>query len=509
MSVKSCLYFIFATMLKRLVYLFIVFCFTSSLQAQNKYLTDKKIEKKGSQLKDNLNAWSLEKCVQFARENNLQISAQKLNEKLAHLQLIQSKASRFPIVNANSNLAETYGRSIDPTSNQFVTKGFLYNTLGVQTNTLLFGWFQKKYQIQQNQLDLESTQEAYEQLKDDISLNIATAYLRVLMMREQVKISESQLRLDREQLNQTEQFVNAGKLPELNLAQMFSQLANDSALWVNNQTEEQIAMLQLRAIMNFDFEDDFDIMSPDINMFDINLLDQYSTPANIFLVAKNNQHRAKMNQLKLLSAEKNYAIAKAASYPQLSVFSNLSTNFSTNVFDITGQTYIGETFLGNVVVAGNSYTLTRPEYTFTTATRPILKQYGNNIQANAGIGISFPILNGFVNKTNIERARIGIQSQQLTTETDQQKLQQDIYTAYQQAKAASKKYDASFKAYEAAKRALDFASKRYNIGLMNTFEYTSTQNNFFTTSANLLSAKYDYIFKLKIIDYYMGNPIKL
>jgi outer membrane protein len=453
--------------------------------------------------------WTLQECIAYARENNLQITAQELNERLAKLVVEQTRASRLPNVNGNFNLAETYGRSIDPTSNQFATKGFLYNTLGLQSQGLLFGWFQKKYQIEQSQLDLQSTTEAYSQLKDDVSLNVATGFLRVLLAREQVKVSESQLKLDNEQYKQTLKFVNAGKLPELNVAQMVAQVANDSANLISTQTDERISMLQLRALMNFNFEQDFDVVAPAIDASDLMILNTMPLPNDMLDIALKNQHKMKFNELRLLSAKKTLDIAKANQYPQFSVFGNLGTNFSSNVFDITGQTYIGETPLGNINIAGTSYPLTRPDYKFTTATKPLFTQYGNNIQANFGVGMAVPIFNGYTAKTNIQKAKIGLINQQVSFDSDKQKLKQDIYTAYEQARAASQKYMASNRSREAAQRALDFAVKRYEVGMINTFEYTSVLNNVYTASANTLAAKYDYMFKLKILDYYMGNPLKL
>jgi multidrug efflux pump subunit AcrA (membrane-fusion protein) len=127
--------------------------------------------------------WTLEDCVLYAKENNLSVAENALNERLAKLVLEQNKVSRLPNVNADFSLGESYGRSIDPTSNQFVTKGFLYNTTGLSSQVLVFGWFQKKYQIEQSQLDLYASEYAFKQLKEDIALNVATGFLRVLLAR--------------------------------------------------------------------------------------------------------------------------------------------------------------------------------------------------------------------------------------------------------------------------------------------------------------------------------------
>lgn len=453
--------------------------------------------------------WTLEDCVLYAKENNLSVAENALNERLAQLVLEQTKAGRLPNLNADFTLGESYGRSIDPTSNQFVTKGFLYNTTGLSSQVLLFGWFQKKYMTQQSQLDVYAAEYAFKQLKEDIALNVATGFLRVLLAREQVRINEAQLNQDQEQYRQTHQFVRNGKLPELNAAQMMAQLSGDSATLLSSVTDERIALLQLKALMNLDFSQEFDIITPDVNMAQITGTEMLGTPDDIYAIALNQQNRTKYNQLKLLSAKKTLDIAKAQQYPQVSLFANLGTNYSSNVKDITGQTYLGEVPLGSINVAGTSYPISRPEYSYETRTRPWLTQYGDNIRANAGLSVSIPIFNAYAAKTSIQKAKIGLVSQQIATDNDKQKLRQDIIKAYEEARAASQKFAAARRSEDAARRALNFAVKRYEVGMINTYEYTATQAALYKASTSVLSAKYDLIFKLKVLDYYMGNPIRL
>lgn len=453
--------------------------------------------------------WSLQNCIQYAMDNNLQVAESELNERMARLILQQNRNNRLPSLNGDASLGESYGRSIDPTSNQFVTNGFTYNNLGLSSSTLLFGWFQRKYQIEQNQLEVEAANASYNQLKDDIALNVATGYLRVLLAREQVKINEGTLRLDNQQYNQTVIFANAGKVPELNVAQMLSQLSTDSSNLVSATSNERIALLQLRALMNFNFEQEFDIVAPDLDISELASLYSLPTPEGIYSTALKNHHRMKYDELKLMSAKKNLDIAKAVQYPQLSLMGSLGTNYSSTIKDIVGQTYTGETPIGSIKIANTDYPITRPTYTYNTRTRSLFNQYGDNIRANIGLGLSIPIFNGFSANTNIQKAKIGLISQQIVIDSDKQKLKQDIYTAYEEAKAASQKYSAAKRAQDASQRALDFAVKRFSIGMISTYEYTASLNSLYAASASALSSKYDLIFKLKVLDYYMGNPLKL
>jgi len=484
---------------KTALLLFLYLVFSVSLFAQAKQ----------SDRLENTQKWTLQQCIEYAMSNNLQVAGSVLNERMAKLVLQQSKTSILPSLNGDASVGVSYGRSIDPTSNQFVTKGFVYNSFGLSSQTLLFGWFQRTYQIQQNQLELKAANASFEQLKDDISLNVATGFLRVLLSREQVKINEELVKLDNEQYNQTVKFADAGKLPELNVAQMMAQLATDSSNLVGARADERIAVLQLRALMNFDFDTPFDIQVPDMEGADLSALAALPSADMIYQTAVKNQHRMKFNDLKYESAKKTLDIAKAVQYPQVSLIGSLGTNFSSVTKDILGQTYLGEVPLGNVTVDTLTFPITRPEYTYDTRTRSIPNQYGDNIRANVGLGINIPILNGFTARTNIGKAKIGLMSQQLVIDTDKQKLKQDIYTAFEQARAASQKYNATRRAENAAQRALEFAVKRYAVGMINTYEYTATLNNSYNASSSVLSSKYDLIFKLKVLDYYMGNPLKL
>ncbi|MBL7766758.1 MAG: TolC family protein [Chitinophagaceae bacterium] len=454
-------------------------------------------------------AWTLEECIAYARKNNLQVAESELNERLAKLVYQQSKSSRLPNLNADASLGDSYGRSIDPTSNQFVTKGFLYNSLGLSSQVLVFGWFQKQHQIEQNQLEINAANAAYNQLKDDISLNVATGYLRVLLAREQVKINESQVKLDKAQYEQTLKFANAGKLPELNVYQMKAQLSGDSASLVSARADERIALLQLRALMNFDLNQAFDIETPNTDLSELSAQILLTNPEDVYGTSLKNQYRMRYNELKLRSAKKSLDLAKSVQYPQLSIFANLGTSYSSNVKDITGQTYVGEVPLGYLNFNGSSYPITRPDYTYSTRTRTLFNQYGDNIRANAGISLNIPIFNAYTARTNIQKAKIGLVSQQIAMDNDKQKLKQDIYKAYEEARAANQKYQAAKRSEDASKRALDFAIKRYEVGMINTYEYTSTLNSLYNASSSVLSAKYDLIFKLKVLDYYMGNSLKL
>lgn len=455
------------------------------------------------------NAWSLEKCIRYAIDNNLDLSESELNRRMAELTLAQSKASRWPSLNADMSVGNSYGRSIDPTSNQFVNAGFLFNNMSINSQVMLFGWFRKQREIEQNKYSAQAAEEVYAQLRDNIALNVANAYLRTLLAKEQVKVAREQIKTDQAQLRQTQQFVRAGRLPQLNLEQMQAQVASDSSNLIGARAEVQLALLQLRALLNLDFQEPFEITSPDLNNANLIASTQEKSPEEVYQIARQNQHRMRAQYLNIMAAKKGLDQAKALRYPTLFLGGNLSTSYSSQFQEVTGQTLVGEQQVGSVTVSGTDYPITAPQYDFTRSTVPYSRQLDNNIRSNVALTLNIPLFNGHQVKTGIERARIGLYNQRIAMKREQQTLRQEIYTAALQAETARQKYVAALSSEQSAKRALDFAIKRYAIGMLPTFEYTQTQNNYNQASYNTLSAKYEMLFKMKVLDFYVGKPIKL
>jgi len=453
--------------------------------------------------------WSLSDCINYGLSKNLQISETALNARLAELTYEQSKYSRLPNLNGDASLGYSFGRSIDPTTNQFVNQGFLFNNAGINSQVLVFGFFRKQHEIEQNNLLARANVERYEQIQDDVSLNIATAYLRVLLAREQTSIANKRLQTNEAQLQQTIVFVNAGSLPVLNKAQMESTVASDKAAVISAQSEEQIALLQLKALMNLDFEEEFDIAEPSLDA--IQMFEDYrlTDPSEIYEIALGEQHAFKSGYYNLRAAQKSLDLAKAAQYPSLFFGVNINTSFSSNFLEIIGQNYVGQQTLGFVNVAGTQFPVESPQYDFTTRTIPYFNQFGNNIRSNAALSVQVPIFNGYSAKTNIERARLGLSTQRLAMETQQLNLKQDIYRAHQEAVAALAQYESAVEAEKSALVARNFAIRRFEVGRATTFEYTQSQTAYNQASSSALSAKYDLLFKLKVLDYYFGIPLKL
>ena len=446
----------------------------------------------------------------YAQKNNIDLQQGILNERLAKLQLQQSQLSQIPNAFLSGNYGRSFGRSIDPTSNQFINSNYDFVGINGNVDVLLFGWFQKRNQIKADKFSLKSAEADYEQLKNDISLNVATGFLRILLAKEQVAISENQLKFSNNQRSQTQAFVKAGRSPELDLAQMEAQVSADSAAYFQVLVDYQRAILEMKALMNLEINTDFEVQIPDEEQFDFTEVIQH-TPEQIFQIAANNFYSIKSSEYKIEAAHKNLASRKSALYPQIGIGAQVGTNYSTTLRNFEALNSISDVSpTGDFInVGGNAYPVMRPVFDFSSSIVPLGNQLEQNFRQTVALSISIPLFNGWAARTSVAQAKIDISNQQLNKERTEIALKQDVYTAYYEANTAVRKYFASQKAVIASERALSYAEKRYELGLMNALELLTTQNNHFRTVGEHASAKYDMIFKLKVIDYYLGKTIKL
>ncbi len=455
------------------------------------------------------NVWSLEKCIRYAVDHNISIKQDSLNAKLSRNTLLQSRLSQLPQVSANGNYGRSFGRSINPTSNQFVDASYNFESISGNGNLLVYGWGQTKNTIAKNKLSLEASLADLDQLKDDISVNVANSFLTALLAKEQINVSRNQVALTQAQLNQTRAFAEAGRLPELNVAQLESQLATDSSNLINSIVSYNSSILDLKTLLNLDFAVSFSINVPDIDEGQ-QLKSSIVQPEDIYQAAIRHFGSVKGSILRVSAAEKSLAVAKGALYPQLSIGYQVGTNWASNYetysykpngYQVSGVAL--DTF------TNRSYNVYQPAFSTTSSQMPFGKQLSNNFRQSVYIGINVPIFNSWQSQYNIRQAKINLASQQLTEYNAELTLRQNVYRAHNNAVGSIQKYYAAKRAADAAKRALDFAKKRYDLGLTSTVDLLVTQNADFVAASNLVGAKYDLIFKLKVIDYYLGKELKL
>jgi outer membrane protein len=457
--------------------------------------------------------WTLERCVEYARDHNIQIKQSALQVRLARLTLQQSQYSRLPTLSASPEYGYNFGRSIDPTTNQFVNTQLAFSSIGVNFGLNLFTWFQQINTIAANKYAAAASNSAMEKLKNDVSLNVATAFLLILSNKEQVQTDEQQFNLSSAQLSNTHKQVQSGYLPESNEADLEAQQAKDSATLIGARNALIMSVLQMKALLNLDFEVSFEVEAPQ-NIDSIPLLNlAIENPQSIYDAALSDQPQMMADSFTVQAASKQVKAAKGAYYPTLALFGGLGTSYSSDYLQPTQAliTY-PSTQIGTVTINNNTYTVnsvSQQSMTSIYSKAPLGTQIGGNFRQNFGIALNIPILNGWQTRTNVQRAKVNLLNDQLTFEQDRLTLKQNIFQAYEDARGALENYNAAKVTLQDSQTAYDFANKRYNMGLINSVDFLTTQNNLFAAKTNLLTTKYTYIFKVKLLEFYKNLRLTL
>jgi outer membrane protein len=453
--------------------------------------------------------WDLKKCVEYAMEHNISVRQADLQIRFAELDFKQSKLSQLPSASLSSNLGYSAGRNQDPTSFSLITTGYFYNNYSLQSNVELFNWFTKKNNIAAKDLDLKAKQAGVEKAKNDVALNVAVAYLQILLAREQANLASAKVVQTKAQLESTRKQVDAGKLPELSAANLESELAADSSSLITAETATQRSLLQMKALLNVDAGFPFDIVTPSVQGIPIeNLADLQ--PEAVYNLAIANMPQQKVDELNLKAALKSLEVARGSMYPTISLFGSLGSAFNSKAQEIKSKTPINSA-LGTVTVGGTAYQVypLSPFNTYTYGKIKYFDQVNQNFRQSIGVNVSVPILNGGSLRTAWQRSKLSVKQVELTKEQNSFTLKQDIYIAYNDAVAALQKFNANKKTVEASQIAYNYAIKRYDLGLLSTYDLITTQTNLQQAKSQLIYSQYDYVFKMKLLEFYKGQGLKL
>ena len=453
--------------------------------------------------------WDLRRCVEYALQNNISVKQADLQIRFAKLDLQLSKWEQYPFANFSGNLGYSAGRNQDPTTFSLITTGYVFSNYTLQSSIDFFNWFTKKNNTVAKNLNLQATQEGVEKAKNDVALNVAVGYLQILLANEQANLARIQAEQTRSQLESTRKQVDAGKLPELNAANLESVLATDSANLVNAETTTKQLTLQLKAILNVDAALPFEIETPPVDMIPVESLADLQ-PDAVYQSAIIHQPQQKVDELNLKAALKNVEVAKGSMYPTFSLFGSLGAAYNNKSKKIVSSAQINPP-IGIVTVNGTTYTVfpTLPYDQPVYGKFPYFDQLNQNFRQSVGISVSVPILNGGTLRANWQRSKLNVRQVELQKELNSTTLKQDIYKAYYDATAAIQKFNANKKAVETSQRAYDFATKRYDVGLLSSYDLITTQTNLLQAKTNLLYSQYDYLFKIKLLEFYKGQGLKL
>lgn len=460
--------------------------------------------------------WDIRRCVDHAIKNNISVRQTDLQSRFSELTYKQNKSSQLPTLNFGSSSGYRLGRSENPTTGVLEDNNFFNVGMQLQSQVTLFNWFSRKNTIEASRLSWEADKQQIKKTQDDIALNVAVAYLQTLLAKEQVKIAKVQVEQTTAQLEATRKRVDAGVLPELNAVELEAQLARDSSSFVAAEASVQQFLLQIKALLNLDAGAAFDIDTPPVSLIPVEPLADLQ-PDAVYALALTALPLQKVNQLRIQSAQKSVAVAKAAMYPTFSAFGSLSTNAISFKKAIYDQVFDGYSVTGARANAGGGtfYPVEVPRFIdgsnvvgyFKPGSFP--RQFSNNFGQSIGIGINVPIFNGRSARTGWESSKLTVQQWQLQKEQGDMQLKQDIYKAYTDATAAIQKFNADMKAVQTAEKAYEFANKRYALNLLSTYDLVNSQNNVLRAKIQALYSQFDYVFKMKLLEFYRGQGLKL
>jgi outer membrane protein len=457
--------------------------------------------------------WTLQRCVDYALTNNISVKQADVQARVSALQLKQSRAGQYPNAGLSTNAGYNFGRSVNPATNAFENQSISFAGFQLQSGVTLFNWFSQRYNIEAARLEQTASNAAIDKARNDVALNVAIAYLQALLGYEQTEISAVQIQQTRAQLENVQKQVTAGALPELNAAELEAQLARDSAAYISTRATYQQSVIQLKALLNLDMAVPFDIDKPDVTAIPVESLAELQ-PELVYREALKNLPQQRVNQYRFLAAQKNIQVARSAMFPTLSAFANIGSNYSS-LFPDQQNITISPTgkfdTLGFVEVSpGTRVPAVRPQFDAVVPNTPFGKQWFNiNLSQAVGVSLSIPLFNNRQLRTAWDRAKLNAESIRLQVNQDNLTLQQDIYIAHNDAVNALQRYTASQKAVQAAEKTFNFSQRRYDIGLLQTIELITNQNNLYRARLDVLSAQYEYVFRMKLLEFYKGRGMKL
>lgn len=455
--------------------------------------------------------WDLMKCVQYALANNISIKQADVQARLSKLTLDQSRLSQLPSLSLNSNIGVSAGNTQNPSSFGLSSSSYFLNNYQVQSSASVFNFLSLRNAIEANRLSWQAALASSEKTKNDLSLNVANAYLQVLLAKEQSEASQLQLHLSQNQLEITRKQVRAGSLPELNAAELEAQAAQDSSTYIGSLGNIQQAILTLKAYMGLDASVPFEVYTPPVDDIPIEKLGDLQ-PEAVYSLALTNQPLQKYDALTIEANRHLVRANRGAMYPTFSLTGSLGANFTTlNKVAAPGAipVLVKTEPIAGLRTAVSNESILQDSYSIASKTKAYFSQLDQTFNQFVGLNISVPILNGGQLRTNYNKSKLNLHYQELQRDQDNLTLKQNIYQAYTAAITALQKFEANKISVTATQKSYDFAQKRYAVGMLNTIDLLTNQNNFFNARINLLSAQYDYVFKMKVLEFYKGLGIKL
>ena len=474
--------------MKKLVLVFLFLGFGISITAQNK-------------------KWTLQECVAYAIENNISVKQSALDIENAEISKSDALGNYLPSLNASA------GNSWNTGLTQDVSTGVLRNitsrssSYNITAGVTVFNGLRNHREMQKAKMQGLAAQYNLSKIKDDIALFVANGYLQVLLTKANLEVAVEQNKVTEEQISRTQELVDSGVLPEGDLLEIKAVSAQEKQAIVTSESNVKISLISLAQLLLIKDYENFDIADEEFNVIFSEI-----TGKNIDEVinsAKENRYEVKIAEQNMEVAQKDLEISKSFFWPTINAFFNYNTR-ETDIARVSSFTdidnpittqigYVGST--GEAVLADVA-----PTILVENSALPYADQLSNNDGISYGLQLNVPVFNGFSSRNNVKRNSVNLKRSEYQLEQAKLDLESSVYQAYVDAEGAKKAYDAALLSFESQELAYDYAKTRFDVGLTNSFEFSQSKLRFSTSNIEVNRTKFDYIFKLKVLELFFGIP---
>lgn len=445
---------------------------------------------------------TLANCIDSALKYNISVQQSGLLANNAKINYRQSQYNRLPQLESSFEYGVNNGRSIDPFTNGYINQQLKFSNIGAQATLPLFNGFLLKHTIKQNELGFAGATMEWQQRKDELTLQVILAYLQVLNDADAITLAKQQAAVSKEQVDRLKIINDEGATPPGNFTDLKGQYAGDQLAVVNAENSYASSILALTQLMNVRYNENYQF---DKSGLQENITAFTTLPDDIYAQSLQKLASVKASELRISSSAAAVKAASAALYPRVSLFGGASTNYSSlaQLNTLLSSSY-GPTDQYVTVNGGNVPVFSKQDV-YSSKQITYGNQVKNNISTFFGVSLNIPIFSGFRTRTAIQLAKNNEKANQLIAASIRQQLRQGIDQAYVNINAVYKRYQALQAQLEAYQESFRIASVRFENGVINSPEYLIAKNNLDRTNANIIIAKYEYLLRKKILDFYMGN----
>ena len=450
--------------------------------------------------------WTLQECVDYAIKNNISVQSSALDLQTAGIAKKDAIGNFLPNFNASASHSWNVGL------NQNITTGLLENqttqftSAGLNMSVDLFKGLQNQNQLRRSNLSIIASQYQLLKMQEDIALNVANAYLQILFNKENVKVQKQQLTFNESQLLRTTELVNAGQVPQGDLLDIKASVASDKQRLIAAENALLISKLSLAQLLRIEDFQNFDISEEQLDVFDSVIMNE--SPNAVIQKAKETRTELKIAESNLEIAKKDISIARGAYLPSIVGFYSFNTRaaYFDRIVGFQPNANNPTSVIG--FVDGTNQAVLQPNFSpVLGGPLSVWEQFDNNKGQNFGLQMNIPIFNGFATRNNVQRSKVAFERAKLNYDQQNLDLERNVYTAFTDTKAAKESYEAALQTLEARTLSFNYAKDRYEVGLMNVFDFNQAQTLLVNAQSEVLRTKYDYIFRTKILEFYFGIPL--